>query len=339
LRNLIIIGAGVAGISAAKVAGAAGWHVRVLDKAARPGGRCATRRIDADPLSPWFDYGAQYFTARDSDFRATVEADLAAGTLQRWQPRLCVAKRETDRWKLRASDDDKERLIATRGLNHWLRSRLASTGAQVSCKAKVSTLDKTDSGWHVTLEDGDTKFSADAVLLTAPAVQSAALLGRLADGVPALTSADQAMSACHSLVVEAPAIAQCQAAFVKDGLLGWFADNSHKAGQDDTDRHLWTLHATPEFSDANTELATSTVRDSLMREFSEITGIDRNQIRPIHSHRWLYARPSRGTAETEGKCWVDRDQHLALAGDWLAGGRVEGAWLSGRRAAQALIKT
>ena len=41
--------------------------------------------------------------------------------------------------------------------------------------------------------------------------------------------------------------------------------------------------------------------------------------------------------ELEGGCaWLDACQ-LALAGDWAFNGRVEGAWLSGRAAAQQLI--
>ena len=41
------------------------------------------------------------------------------------------------------------------------------------------------------------------------------------------------------------------------------------------------------------------------------------------SHRWLYAKSS--PTEQPGFRWYG-DQRIGLAGDWLSGGRVEGAF-------------
>ena len=41
--------------------------------------------------------------------------------------------------------------------------------------------------------------------------------------------------------------------------------------------------------------------------------------------------------ELEGGCAWLGEQRLALAGDWCFNGRVEGAWLSGRAAAERVI--
>jgi len=43
--------------------------------------------------------------------------------------------------------------------------------------------------------------------------------------------------------------------------------------------------------------------------------------------------------ELEGGCASFPDMHLALAGDWAFNGRVEGAWYSGRAAAQAILES
>jgi predicted NAD/FAD-dependent oxidoreductase len=45
------------------------------------------------------------------------------------------------------------------------------------------------------------------------------------------------------------------------------------------------------------------------------------------AHRWRYAQPQ--PALSLGCTW-DADITLGLCGDWLNGGKVEGAWLSGR---------
>ncbi|MFC3104021.1 NAD(P)/FAD-dependent oxidoreductase [Salinisphaera aquimarina] len=340
MPNALIIGAGVAGTSAASVLTKAGWQVRLLDKARAPGGRCATRRIAADPGSAWFDYGAQYFTADDAAFRPVVDADLAAGHLNCWQPAIQVAEPVGDGWRRASSPDRRRRLVAPTGLNHWIRHRLAQTGADIRCVARVVDVSAQADGWRVAIEHDPAPLHANALIITTPAPQAATLLAGLGGHIgqiDALAHADQALRACQSLVVEAPALPDCHGLFVKGGVLAWIADNTHKAGDTAAARRLWTLHATPEFSDAHVEDTPETVQQILMDEFSAITGIVLAQITPVRGHRWRYARPGDGAPDARTLCHVEPEIRLALAGDWLAGGRVEGAWLSGRAAAQALL--
>ena len=78
--HVLVIGAGVAGLTAARAIAASGHAVHVADRAPVPGGRVATRRVlDGDADRPEhamlaFDHGAQYFTARDARFAAAVDA-------------------------------------------------------------------------------------------------------------------------------------------------------------------------------------------------------------------------------------------------------------------------
>ncbi len=72
------------------------------------------------------------------------------------------------------------------------------------------------------------------------------------------------------------------------------------------------------------------VTDALLTAFIALGG-------PVPSactaHRWLYA----DTAEPlQSGCLMSADDRVGLCGDWLDGGRVEGAWLSGRALAQQL---
>ena len=62
--SVLVVGAGMAGLSCARVLHEAGRQVTVVDKSRGLGGRMSTRRGD-----DWqADHGAQYFTARDADF-------------------------------------------------------------------------------------------------------------------------------------------------------------------------------------------------------------------------------------------------------------------------------
>ena len=75
ITDVLIIGAGLAGLSAANKLKHAGHNVLIIDKGRGIGGRLAGRRIgDAS-----FDHGAQFFTAREASFKATVEGWIEAG--------------------------------------------------------------------------------------------------------------------------------------------------------------------------------------------------------------------------------------------------------------------
>ncbi len=54
----------------------------------------------------------------------------------------------------------------------------------------------------------------------------------------------------------------------------------------------------------------------------------------VQAHRWRYATP---TTSFETPSVVDPALRLALAGDWLGGSRIEGAFLSGLDAARRII--
>jgi renalase len=68
-QHIAIIGAGMAGITAARTLMQAGHRVTVLEKSKGVGGRMSTRRTEFGN----FDHGAQYFTVRDARFRQMMQ--------------------------------------------------------------------------------------------------------------------------------------------------------------------------------------------------------------------------------------------------------------------------
>ena len=79
-RQIAIIGAGIAGLAAARQLHAAGLACTLFDKGRGVGGRMATRRVDGFH----FDHGAQFFTAKGASFGALVAEWRDAGQAAEW---------------------------------------------------------------------------------------------------------------------------------------------------------------------------------------------------------------------------------------------------------------
>lgn len=78
--HTVVIGAGIAGLLAARALQAAGARVTVMEKNRSLGGRLATKRV-GDAV---FDHGAQYFTAQDPLFVDLVAGWEKAGLVMPW---------------------------------------------------------------------------------------------------------------------------------------------------------------------------------------------------------------------------------------------------------------
>lgn len=312
--KIAIIGAGIAGLSCANTLRRAGFAVTIFDKSRGPAGRMSTRRGDC-----WqCDHGAQYFTARHADFRAEVARWQAAGVAAPWQPRLTVIGGLAEH----QPDAGLERFVGIPRMT--APARLLADGQELRLAATVSTLARDAEGWL--LDTGEAGRLADryaAVLLAVPAPQAEPLLRPVAADLAGI-AAGARMRASWALMLRyevRPDLA-FDAAFVNRGPLRWLARDSSKPGR--LGAETWLLHASAEWSEAHLEDTPEAVAEALLAAFAEIGGPA-----PVawSAHRWRYADTA---AALDQECAWDPGMGLGLCGDWLNGGKVEGAWLSGR---------
>ena len=312
--RVAVVGAGIAGLSCAVALQMAGLHVSVFEKSRGAAGRMSTRRGD-----DWqCDHGAQYFTARHPDFRAEVNRWLQAGAAAPWAPRLQVLGGAAGH----SADPTVERFVGVPGMT--APARLIAETLAVTPETTIVRVERRLDGWQLQSAEGgwlDQRFAA--VLLAVPAPQVVPLLQHASPQLAAL--AERAtMRGCWALMLRFHARVELpfDAAFVNEGALRWIARDSSKPGRGGPE--TWLLHASAEWSEARMELDANAAAAELLHAFRALGGPA-----PVAStaHRWRYADTE--PALDQGCAWHDGDG-LGLCGDWLNGGKVEGAWRSGR---------
>lgn len=334
--NILVIGAGIAGLTAARALQERGHVVTVLDKGRAPGGRVSTRRVvDDDADRPEFtrlsyDHGAQYFTVRDPRFEAEIQAWHKARIIQVWQGKLAAFDSEGRE----ALEDGYTRWVGVPGMSAIPRH--LAQGLDVHCPVRVGSLvrDRGNGaeGWYATPAGGGEGFGPfDAAVVAVPAAQAAPLVA----ASPALAEAASAvhMHPCWATAVTFAdrVLTRFDAAFVSNSPLGWVArDNSKpKRGLAET----WMLHATPLWSAAHFDDPPQAVSAFLLNAFGDL--VPSRLPLPVHvaEHRWSLACAS---PPLSVGVLCDSERNLVVCGDWCAGNRIEGAFLSGLQAAEAL---
>lgn len=322
--DVIAIGAGLSGLLAAAGLQSGGARVLVLDKGRGVGGRLATRRTD----SGVFDHGAQFFTARDPQFRLRVEAWQAAGMVRAWAAGFALADGTSKR-------DGETRFCGVTGMSS-IAKHLAH-GLDVHVNVKVVRVQTEGRGWVVTTEAGE-RFSGRALLLTPPVPQSLELLatGNFLLPEPVRGELRQVEHApCLAVLAQLtkPSLIPEPGGLWFDGEpVSWMADNQLK-GVSSAAGAAVTIHAGPRFSRAHWEMPEGEVTARLLANATPWLGSV-----PVQTqlHRWRYSLPLRVHPE---RCVVVREPApLVFAGDAFGGPRVEGAALSGLAAGAELAK-
>ena len=309
--DVAIVGAGMAGLACATALVEAGFSVRLFDKGRGASGRMATRRVASGGETLRFDHGAQYFTARDDAFRDQVA---------RWEREGHVA-----RWP--AAGDGA--WVGTPGMNAPLKAM--ASGLDVAWSTRIERVERDGSGWRIAGAGVDLR--AKRLVVALPPEQTAALL---VEGAPQLARIARSVRSepCWALMAafDCRLPARHDVVRPEHGPIAWAARDSAKPGRQYGER--WVAHATPECSRELLEREPDEVADLLLRDL--FAAVDAQPQTPAHAaaHRWRYAmaEPASGAV-----CRFDAAGGVGIAADWLVAPRVEGAWISGRSIANAIL--
>ncbi len=331
-KRIAVIGAGLSGLMAAGELQAHGHAVTVFEKSGAPGGRSATRRI-----GEWrFDHGAQYFTQRDASMVALFETWTQLGLIAPWHAN--IAAREDGAW--RNVSEDITRWVAVPDMRA-LGTHLARD-VDVNYHTTVERIERAGAHWQLVVGNSGQSGDFDIVLISAPAPQSRVLLSPHAPSFGAWLAERRLRPCIAAMLVlgHRPAVSW-DAAFVNDDdVLSWVARNASKPGRGSAE--CWVLHARSDWSERHLEHDVNELLPEMLQSFSATIG-ETVPVRHAVAHRWRYAIPDASINETDD---ADSARKLALydsalglgaCGDWCAGGRIEGALMSGTELATCVI--
>ena len=321
--KVAIIGAGIAGLNCAKHLAKKDIHSTVFEKSKGVGGRTSTRRVEPN-LS--FDHGAQYFTVRNPILQSFVNSWENLGVVSEWKGRIVKLNN-----KEITGTEIIPRYVGTPGMTA-MAADLAKN-LEIKKETKIIEVKHSSNQWILRDEAGGAYNGFDHLVVALPAPQTAELLAnhpisKIASSIP--------MAPCWAVLVgfENKFDAPWDGAFIHESALSWVARNSSKPGRDST-KDCWVLHASAEWSAKHLEDAPESVISQLLESLTCASGENLPAQFYKTAHRWRY---SIGGSSINPRDLHDESIGLTICGDWVNGGRFEGAFLSGITAAESILK-
>lgn len=316
-----IIGAGITGLTAARELKRCGIQVKVYEKSRGVGGRLANKRLEWGSI----DIGAQYFTVSDPRFQQQV---------LEWQRQGIVAQWDFNPHCLAGSGLTQKTNSTTRFIGIPKMNALTHALAKdidIEFNTRIEDLSHSANGWMlIAADEKPIAESYDWVVLTLPNEQSKALVGGTA--IEHQVPADM-HEPCWALAL-------ATVGHVENEIQGIFGDNTvswvsrlsarpqvEVSGEFDD---LWMMHFSSDWSKSHgkdTEVdVTKAGTDWLFKTLAERA---EKSLRVVHQHKhyWRYARLD--SNKNVSAIIADPVSGIASIGAWSAGGRVEGAYLSG----------
>ncbi len=314
IKTCAVIGAGAAGLTAARLLQGRGVAVTVFDKGRKPGGRLASR----ETAHGSFDHGVQYLAAEGASLRQSLIAPCSQGHATTW----AVSVVEDQQHFIR------QPLIGVPSNNQI--AQCWATGLTVSQQQRVESITRDATSWQLRIAGQAQPCAFDAVVVTVPQPQLQPLLPDIA--LPQLLHRI-AYYPCWTLLwvptaTELPELLP----FSPPGheCIGWIAREDSKPGRNGPPRYV--VHATTAWSLRMLEQPAETVSAALQTTAAQLLGIA-PQAHFAMAHRWRFARVRQSLERPQ----LTLAPGLHYASDGCLGDRVEHAMTSGAAAATALL--
>jgi hypothetical protein len=314
--KVAVIGAGLAGLTAARQLKSAGAEVTVFDKSKGTGGRLSSRSF----AGGWVDHGAPYLTVSGEEFAGFLDQNVAETAIRKWAPLSSGVVRA----------DEHSDFIGVPRNSALTRSLLDGVVFQPS--TRIARIEAAEDGWRL-FNDGESLLGVWPYLIIAvPAPQALSLLREqplLAEPIRKVAMEPCWVAAIHS---GAELSNQPDVAVYEHPVVRRIVHNSAKPGRQN--ENIYLVQASKNWSETYLEETTESVGEKLLQYFCELTSAGADP-ELLFVHRWRYAFTETALGQA---CLWDNNLQLGACGDWCLGRTVEDAWRSGSELAAQLLK-
>ena len=312
LIDCVVIGAGPAGLSAARALAIRGYSVVVLDKGRGPGGRLSSRRNGETR----FDHGCKELTFREPENAPDLQEWIEAGVVAPWCPTL------------KGGSTAGPYHVGTPAMNQVIKH--LARDLEVRFNARVVELRSSEAGWEIIQHQGEVELVARSVIVAIPSPQAVDLLTPIGfDGLDRIKSVS--FTGIWSVLIEGPHPDEVgfEAAIEPCPEISWLAAQAGKP--DRASDGAWVALASHAWSTEHLEDDKTSVADILGPICTSILGIEHATTTIAHRWRFGLTRTPLGAATL-----IDRKTGVAVAGDWCLGPTIEDALRSGTAAAHEI---
>lgn len=330
--DIVIIGAGLTGLTCAQKLRQKGYRIIILDKSRGVGGRVATRRINDIPI----DHGLPFLEIQGKQTEELIQKLCQNEILQAWTGKIYD-------FNAQKYFPPTDRYIATQGMTAI--AKYLATDLEIQKQSRVIAIAPTPTQtWELIYDCNQTsdRLYAKAVVIAIPAPQALTLLESLsADISPQLLTQLRSVTFNPCLAVMAgystryqSDLPQWQGIKITDNPdLAWIAIESSKrqTAQPVVALHATLHHTMQHLNDTNLQ----PLGQQLLSRASNLILSWLDSPEWFQVHRWRYARPS-SPLEVP---YLATTQPLPLVccGDWCNGNSVESALLSGLASAEKIL--
>ena len=212
MKSIAVIGAGLAG-SIAALSLQKSAKVTVFEKSGRAGGRMSTRRVETYK----FNHGAQFFTARNPQFKDFLEPYIEQGIVAQWNPQITT---------LDPLDKPFKRIwyephyVGMPGMSALASSLAEDLNVHYHCE--IASLESIGKTWQLRDAQHNDCGEFDWVISAVPSAQALNILGSKIQQHAKI--ADVVFSPCFSLMLglkNKPALGFDAAVVKNSQLAGW----------------------------------------------------------------------------------------------------------------------
>jgi predicted NAD/FAD-dependent oxidoreductase len=353
MADVVVIGAGLAGLICAQQLKQMGYQVVIVEKSRGLGGRLATRRLQGT----WADHGVRYLNCQGPLTTCLIQALLQRGVLQPWTDRLyrVTADQIADQGVAQVTGQGANPCPNLKPIESGQPYYTSTAGLTAVAKALAAGLDirrgqrvqaiRPDQSWQLILETPEANalepIIARSIVLAVPAPQALAILAPLIQqGLSTELLQDLGsveFDPCLSVIATYPTARYLDleqvpwqgVAFPAVSELAWLSLEHTK--QPNSQVPVAVLQSTATFAHQHLEAEDLKAIGQHLLDRAAVLLDWLNRPAEFQVHRWRYAFVSRPLQQLY--LATPSPRPLVCCGDWCGGSQVENALESGLAAA------